>query len=31
MLKLTLADEAAVYILMGMDTSPKEIVPEPIE
>jgi hypothetical protein len=24
-------EEAAVYILTGMETSPKEIVPEPIE
>jgi hypothetical protein len=23
--------EAAVYILIGMDTSPNEMVPEPIE
>jgi hypothetical protein len=31
MLKLTLADEVAVYIRMGIDTSPNEIVPEPME
>jgi hypothetical protein len=30
-LKDTPADEAAVYILIGMDTSPNEIVPEPME
>src|ERR1051326_3730681 len=30
-LKATLMEEAAVYILTGMETSPKEIVPEPIE
>ena len=30
-LKLTLADEAAVYSLTGIETSPKEIVPEPSE
>jgi hypothetical protein len=30
MLKVTLADEAAVYILTGMDTRPKEMVPDPI-
>jgi hypothetical protein len=31
MLKATFADEAAVYIRMGIETSPNEIVPEPIE
>ena len=30
-MKLTPPDEAAVYILMGMETSPKEIVPDPSE
>jgi len=30
MLKATLADEAAVYIFTGMDTRPKEMVPDPI-
>jgi len=31
MLKATFADEAAVYIRIGIETSPNEIVPEPIE
>jgi hypothetical protein len=31
MLKVTLAEEAAVYIFTGMETSPKEIVPDPME
>ena len=30
MLKATFADEAAVYIFTGMDTRPKEMVPDPI-
>jgi hypothetical protein len=30
-LKLTPPAEAAVYILTGMETSPKEIVPDPSE
>ncbi len=30
MLKLTLADAAAVYIFTGMETSPNEMVPEPM-
>ena len=30
-LKLTAAEEAAVYMRMGIDTSPKEIVPDPKE
>ena len=30
-MKLTPPDEAAVYILTGMETSPKEIVPDPSE
>jgi hypothetical protein len=30
-LKLTAWDEAAVYIRIGIDTRPKEIVPDPIE
>ena len=29
--RLTPAGEAAVYILIGMETSPNEIVPEPME
>jgi hypothetical protein len=29
-LKLTFMDEAAVYIFTGMETSPKEMVPEPM-
>jgi hypothetical protein len=29
-LKLTLRDEAAVYIFTGMDTNPNEMVPEPM-
>jgi hypothetical protein len=29
-LKLTLAEAAAVYIFTGIDTSPNEIVPEPM-
>jgi hypothetical protein len=31
MLKDTPADDAAVYIFTGMETSPKEMVPDPIE
>jgi hypothetical protein len=31
MLNRTVADDAAVYILTGMETSPNEIVPEPCE
>jgi hypothetical protein len=31
MLKATLADELAVYIFTGIDTSPNEIVPDPME
>jgi hypothetical protein len=30
MLKLTPAGDAAVYIFTGMETSPKETVPEPM-
>jgi hypothetical protein len=30
-LKLTPAEEAAAYMRTGIDTSPKEIVPDPIE
>jgi hypothetical protein len=31
MLNATPPPDAAVYILTGMDTSPNEIVPEPME
>jgi hypothetical protein len=31
MLKAMPAEAAAVYILTGIDTSPNEIVPDPIE
>jgi hypothetical protein len=31
MLKDTAAEEVAVYIFTGMETSPNEIVPEPME
>jgi len=31
MLKATLAEEAAVYILTGIETSPNDNVPDPIE
>jgi hypothetical protein len=31
MLNDTFCDDVAVYSLMGIDTRPKEIVPEPIE
>ncbi len=30
-MKLTAAEEAAVYMRIGIDTSPKEMVPDPIE